>query len=91
MSYEELYLNKRLITFFKELGYVRGIVPQEETSRKHLKWLIETCMLVDANTEEEMRVIFVKYPTIFIFFYFSYFSSIHIDNLSIVMYRLNEV
>lgn len=35
--HEELYLKKQLITFFKELGYARGVVPQDEALRKHFK------------------------------------------------------
>lgn len=59
---EEFYLEKQLITFFKELGYVtryvRGFVPQDEASRKCLKWFIQTLLLMDVNTEKERRVIF---------------------------------
>lgn len=60
MSQERLYLKKQLITFFKKLGYVGGVIPLNEASRKRLKWFVETCILMEANTKDEMNVIFGK-------------------------------
>lgn len=57
MSKEELYLEKRLISFFKELGYAKGDVLRDEISKKRLKQLIETRFLMD-DTKEERKVIF---------------------------------
>lgn len=37
LSNEEIYLKKWLVTFVKELGREEGVIPYDETSRKHLK------------------------------------------------------
>lgn len=88
MSQKEIYLKKRLITFFKELGYVRGVIPLDEASEKRLKWFIKTCLLIDANTKEKRKVIFGEllvplsliisyfYLKFLIFWQFSYTNSI---------------
>lgn len=60
MSWEELYLKKWFLTYFNVLGYVEGVILQDEASRKILKRLIEAYMLMDANTKEERKVIFSK-------------------------------
>lgn len=60
MSQEEIYLNKRFITFFKELGYVRGIIPRDESLRKRLKRIMKTRLLMEANTKEKKKVVFGK-------------------------------
>lgn len=59
MSQEELYLKKRVITFVKELCHVRGVTPQDETSRKCLKRLIKIRLLMDARTKEQRKVFLV--------------------------------
>lgn len=56
----ELYLKKKMPTFIKELGYIRGVITNDKNSKKHLKWLIETNLLMDVRTKEEMKVIFCK-------------------------------
>lgn len=61
LSQNELYLKKQLVAFSKELGYVKGIVPQDESSRRLSKRLTETRLLIDANTIEERKVIFGKF------------------------------
>lgn len=33
MYQKELYLNRQLVTFYKEVGYVGGIVPPDTTSQ----------------------------------------------------------
>lgn len=58
ISQEEIYLKKRITTFFKELSY--GVFSQDEASKIHLKLLIKTRMLMDAHTKEDMKVIFCK-------------------------------
>ncbi|CAI8609902.1 unnamed protein product [Vicia faba] len=55
MSQEELYSNKLLITFFKELGYIGGVVPRNKALKKRLKWFIEIRLLMDANAKEERK------------------------------------
>lgn len=67
-SQEEFYLKKRLVTLFKELGYVEGIILQDETLRKCSKWLKKAHMLIDSNTNEERRVIFGKLVVLLTFF-----------------------
>lgn len=42
MSQEELYLKKRLVTFFKEMSYVGDVVLWEDASKKHLKRFIKS-------------------------------------------------
>lgn len=88
MSQKEIYLKKRLITFFKELGYIGGVIPLDEASEKRLKWFIETCLLIDANTKEKRTIIFGEllvplsliisyfYLKFLIFWQFSYTNSI---------------
>lgn len=56
----ELYLKKNMPTFIKELGYIGGVITNDKNSKKHLKWLIETNLLMDVRTKEEMKVIFCK-------------------------------
>lgn len=60
LSYEELHLKKHLVMFFKELGYVSGVLHLNESSRKRLKFLIKTWQLIDVNTKEERKVIFIS-------------------------------
>lgn len=60
MFQEEPYLEKKVSHFFKDLGYFRGIVPRDKASKKLLKQLIETRLLMDENTKKDMKVIFSK-------------------------------
>lgn len=55
LSQEELYLKMRLKSFVKDQGYPRGVNPQDETARKHLKRLIDSRLLMDACTREERK------------------------------------
>lgn len=48
ISREELYLKKRMVSFVKDLGYPRGVTPQDEASHKHLKRLTDTRQRMDA-------------------------------------------
>lgn len=57
---EEVYLKRKLVAFYNELGYIDDIVPSDVTSRKRLKRFIETRWMVDARTEGERKIIFGK-------------------------------
>lgn len=48
LSQEEIYLKKLLVAFSIELGNVWGVIPQGESSKRRLKWLIETRLLMYA-------------------------------------------
>lgn len=48
-------MKKRLVKFVKDFIHARGVTPQDETLKKHLKWLIETRLLMDACTKEERK------------------------------------
>lgn len=58
LSHEDLYLKKSTICFIKELGYPVSITPRDEASRKHLKRIIDTHLLVDACIKDGRKVIF---------------------------------
>lgn len=60
ISHMDLYLMKQLIGFIRELGYPEGITPCDEASQKHLKRLVDTCLLLDACTREEGRLFCVS-------------------------------
>lgn len=61
LSPKELYLKKRLTTFIKELGYVRGVVPRDEISNKRLKRLIQTRLLMNADSKRKGRLSTVSF------------------------------
>lgn len=46
LYHEELHLNKWLVSFVKDLGYLGGVIPQDKVSEKHLKWRIDTHLLM---------------------------------------------
>lgn len=46
--------------FVTDPGYPMGVNPQDETSRKFLKCLINTRLSMDARTREERNIIFGK-------------------------------
>lgn len=48
-------MKKGLVTFIKDFIHAIGVTPQDETLKKHLKWLIETRMLMGACTKEERK------------------------------------
>lgn len=62
ISQEEVYLKRQSVSFYKELGYVGGVIPSDGVSRKRLKWFAETLLLLDANNDNGIRkVIFGKW------------------------------
>lgn len=46
LYHEELHLNKWLVSFVKDLGYLGGVIPQDKVSEKRLKWRIDTRLLM---------------------------------------------
>lgn len=56
----DIYLKKQLMSFIRELAYHEGITPCDKASQKHLKRLVDTCLLLDAYTREEGRLFFVS-------------------------------
>lgn len=65
-SHYELYLKKWMTTFIKELSYVESVIPQDDTSKKFLKRLVETRLEMDARTKEVRNVILLWAPSVFI-------------------------
>lgn len=47
----DLYLKKHLTTFVKEMGYTMVVITQDETSKRCLKQLSKTLMLMDTHTK----------------------------------------
>lgn len=58
LSREELYLKKCLMSFIKDLSYPGGVIPWDEASRKCLKRLIDTRLLMDTDTMEDRKNVF---------------------------------
>lgn len=81
LSQEDMYLNKCLMGFVKELGDLGGVTSQNEASLKRLKWLIKTCQLMDVRTKEEMKVIFCEFlDVLFPSHYFIYLQCAYFSN-----------
>lgn len=55
-----LVLKKRMVSFVKDLGYPEGVVPQDEASKKCLKLLIDTRLLMNAHAREERKIIYYQ-------------------------------
>lgn len=49
---EDTYQKKRLISLVKDLSYIGRGIPYNQDDRKHLKFLIDTRLLVEAYTRE---------------------------------------
>lgn len=64
---ENLYLSKQMISFIQYSGYPMGVTPQDEAAQKHLKWHIDTLLLMDAHTMKEMEIIFGKSRKLLVF------------------------
>lgn len=47
ISQENLYMKKQLVNSVKDLCYLRGVTSPDETFRKLLKCLIDTCLVMD--------------------------------------------
>lgn len=58
LSQENIYRTKRLPGFVKELGYVGGVTPQDEASRRRWRGLTKILIQMDTRTKEEREVIF---------------------------------
>lgn len=58
MFKKELCLKKRLLAFFKELGYVGDVTPLDVALKERLKRIIEALLLLNSNNKEERKIIF---------------------------------
>lgn len=58
LSQEDVFLKKWLVSFFEDLGYVRGVVPPDAASKKQLQRLTETRLLMNVDSKLSRNVIF---------------------------------
>lgn len=54
LTQEQIFLKMNLVPFYEALGYPGGVTPSHTASKKQLKRLIETYLLVEAILEEAM-------------------------------------
>lgn len=46
------------MSFIRDLGYLRGVIPQDEADWKCMKRLINTRLLVEVGSQEDRKIMF---------------------------------
>lgn len=51
-------MKMKLVAFFEDLGFVDNVSSSGMVPKKQKKWFIETWLLVEFDTKEDMKTIF---------------------------------